>query len=943
MLALAALTVAAPAARAGEPPTAPVLRVEAEMHTAMINRVATDAAGRWVVTASDDKTARVWERATGRPVRVLRPPLGPGNEGKLYAVALSPDGRLVAVGGWGQSRDHDVYLFDRATGALLARQGGHENVINHLAFDATGRRLAATLGGRNGLRLYAVEGDGLRLLARDADYGGGSSRAAFARDGRLVTSCDDGKLRHYGADGERLRSVEAPGGQEPSGVAFRPDGGQVAVGYFTTRVDVLDARSLAPLFAADTAENSGGSLSSVAFSADGRTLYAAGRHGRTGSPILAWAKGGRGARRSLPAPQDTVMDLVPLPGGGLLFGAADPAWGVLDGAGKRQVFRGPPVADFRDAGDGFRLAPDGRRLSFGFANRGTSPALLDLAARTLTPGADASRLGAPAARAPGLMATEWEDTLAPKLNGHALTLKKYETSRAVAVVPARKALLLGADWSLRLFAADGAPRWKVPVPGAAWAVNATPDGRLGVAAFGDGTLRWFRLEDGVELLAVYPHPDQKRWVAWTPAGYYDASPGAEALLGWHVNRGRDRAADFFPVARFRDTYARPDVVARVLDTLDEAEALRQADAARGGARRAAADLAERLPPVIELLDPTDGQGFAAAEVTVRYRVRSADDAPVTGVQAMVDGRPATRTKGFAKKAEDGALSLSVVLPAHDVTLTLLAENKHGLSPAASARLRWQGAAKPFVAKPKLYVLAVGVGAYAEAGMKLRFPAKDARDFAAATQRLEGGLYREVEVKLLPDAKRGDVLDGLEWLERQTTHRDVAMLFLSGHGLNDSHGRYYFLPADYDAERLKRTGVSSDEIQSTVQRLAGKTLVFLDSCHAANAASGLRTKGGGDTDAVVSELAGVENGAVVFTAATGTQKAQERDAWGNGAFAKAVIEGLGGAAAYQGGGRVTVSMLDLYVSERVKKLTDGAQTPVAVRPGDVPDFPIAVKR
>ena len=72
------------------------------MHTATINRIAVDRAGRWAVTASDDKTARIWNLASGQLVRVLRVPLGEGDEGKLYAVALSPDGALVALGGFTQ-------------------------------------------------------------------------------------------------------------------------------------------------------------------------------------------------------------------------------------------------------------------------------------------------------------------------------------------------------------------------------------------------------------------------------------------------------------------------------------------------------------------------------------------------------------------------------------------------------------------------------------------------------------------------------------------------------------------------------------------------------------------------------------------------------------------------------------------------------------------------
>jgi len=82
------------------------------MHTANITHIGVDAAGRYLVTGSDDKTVRVWELATGRLLRTLRPPIGAGDEGKIYAVAISPDGRLVAAGGvtgFEREKQHSIY------------------------------------------------------------------------------------------------------------------------------------------------------------------------------------------------------------------------------------------------------------------------------------------------------------------------------------------------------------------------------------------------------------------------------------------------------------------------------------------------------------------------------------------------------------------------------------------------------------------------------------------------------------------------------------------------------------------------------------------------------------------------------------------------------------------------------------------------------------------
>jgi WD40 repeat protein len=82
---------------AADPPAAPMLRIETRMHTAAIKKIGVDAQNRFLVTGSDDKTVRVWELETGNLLRILRPPVGEGDEGKIYAVAISPDGRTVSV------------------------------------------------------------------------------------------------------------------------------------------------------------------------------------------------------------------------------------------------------------------------------------------------------------------------------------------------------------------------------------------------------------------------------------------------------------------------------------------------------------------------------------------------------------------------------------------------------------------------------------------------------------------------------------------------------------------------------------------------------------------------------------------------------------------------------------------------------------------------------
>ncbi len=168
-----------------------------------------------------------------------------------------------------------------------------------------------------------------------------------------------------------------------------------------------------------------------------------------------------------------------------------------------------------------------------------------------------------------------------------------------------------------------------------------------------------------------------------------------------------------------------------------------------------------------------------------------------------------------------------------------------------------------------------------------------------------------------------------------------MVLIAGHGVNDANGRYYYLPVDADTGRLKRTAVAFYEIRDTVNSLAGKVLFFVDTCHSGNVMGARR--GVADITAVVNELASAENGVVVFAASTGRQYSLEDPAWGNGAFTKALVEGLRGKADYEADGRISINELDLYLSERVKELTGGKQTPTTTKPETVQDYPIAVKR
>jgi hypothetical protein len=505
-------------------------------------------------------------------------PAGPGEIGKIYAVAVDPHGDLVAAGGWttSDSSGDSIYLFETLTGKMAARIAGQPSSVESLAFSTDGQYLAAGLF--HGLRVYDRDKQWAEVF-RDDDYSDAINRVQFSADGQLATTSFDGAVRLYD---RAFRLVVPPkkmsAGSQPLGIAFSPDGALLAVGYNNEpKVDLFDGRSLSPLPGPNVDGLSNGSLSIVAWSKDGGTLYAGGKYQveGVGMPVLAWASAGGGARRILPAGKNTIAGLSALPNDRLLVASTDPFLELLESDDRPRWGHASPNADFRDQQDVLAVSADGTVVDFGFDDGGGPRFRFDLRERKLSADPPAHQQTTPSKQT-GLAVEGWRNDFFPTFDGKPIGLNAYEESRSLAIAPDSSRFVLGSDWHLQAFDGKGLLIWKHAAPSNVWAVNISADGRLAIAAYADGTIRWHRMDDGRELLALYVLADKQNWVAWTPEGFYGATAGAFGLLQWQVNRGLDAAADTVPVNQI-PRLRRPDVLGLVLQELETARALGIAD------------------------------------------------------------------------------------------------------------------------------------------------------------------------------------------------------------------------------------------------------------------------------------------------------------------------------------------------------------------------------
>jgi WD40 repeat protein len=961
-----------------------VLQLDTGGHQGDIKDVIFTRDGTQIISAGDDKIIRVWDWRAGQTIRTIRGQIQPGNSGKIYALALSPDERWLAAAGWMDQSDAlepccgDIRVFEFATGKLASVLKGHSNAVYDLAFSRDSR-LLASVGADQSIIMWNLETMAqMRQMDEASAHADRIVRVEFADEGaKLVTAGYDGHVKLWStSDGKLVRDVHRHGTRVYA-LAVSPDASSIASGDAKGEIKLWQAATNATT----TLAQQGATIGALSFNPDATLLVSTCGYECPAHPgEHVWEVATGRLLHVYKGHDDSVRAVTISPDGAWVATAGGEnneihIWELRTGRLERTLKgRGAIVY-------AVGVSKDGRRLAWGNQNpcpgkTSCSNAVGKLQQELVLPDqTHALEPPAPLSLPEGsfLRAVDQVGSWSAQLvrggkfdrPDAILRIRQGDAERsliergsesgfahsAYSFLRGGAVLASGGDHGkLATYQTRGGKQLKefVGHTSIVTAIAASQDSKYLYTASADQTVRLWNAETG-ELVVSMLFAIDGEWVIWTEQGYYASSPGGDRMVGWQINQGPEHEARYVTARQMKERLHNPEIIRRAI-TLGSAErAIRQLRPSQ----RELGPLLAVSPPAFEIATPRGGGSISRDTVAIMLDVAAGEN-PLTRVEVIVNNRNVTSAE-HARIAPGRSPTLTVPLNRDRNNILIVGYNDVGYT--SERTLELTNTSEGSLDQPgHLYVVAIGVNNYPKlphicggpAGTcELEYAVTDAREFHDTVVRTVMPKHKGASSLLFinnatPIASKAgqslvmkeptaeNIVGDISKFFASAEPQDTVILFLAGHGVNID-GRYHFLPTNArtkaDQSLNKDTLVPWHVLQNAVQSARGTRLMFLDTCHSGNAYNASLEKDAGDARIIV------------YSATKANSLSFEVKALGHGAFTQALISGLSGEADYNKDQTIEVFELNLYAANEVKRLTRNSQSTVFYSSG-VENFVLA---
>ncbi len=420
-------------------------------------------------------------------------------------------------------------------------------------------------------------------------------------------------------------------------------------------------------------------------------------------------------------------------------------------------------------------------------------------------------------------------------------------------------------------------------------------------------------------LATLVVDNDREWMCWTPAGYYDASFNGHQRFGWQINRGIERLPDYFRAAQFREALERPRVMKRLLEFGSLPSAMRRSLSQLEPPPGESAIVNQyRTQPRITIESPIAGETIQGDRLDVLVKIDVPLGAELSTPKAFISGIPTTSVTRIENQDEvsvdSGATThryrMTFALPDDpELILEVIAATDSAASDRSAISLTHEIGAQNRV-RPRLHLIAIGVSNYRDPQIQsLDFPADSTTAVVDAFRKNCESLYQVSSEQLVNDDAvrplwKVYAQDAYERLRETVSPNDLVVMYLCGHGFRDRQSdQWYFVTADANYRDLMNDQyadcISFDDL-SLLSALPCRKLAILDSCHSGAVQPVMQN------DDLKTAMRQLQSDVVItVTASEGDEEAAEERETGLGRFTRSFVEALGGKGDIDGDKETTL--------------------------------------